>query len=214
MNRVGRGDQQILRDAGAPAAWGESGYTLYERTTIRPALSVTGIAGGYAGTGHKSVIPARASAKLNFRLVPGQDPRVIERLFRQYIARITPTTVRTSIRSSELKANAVVVDRKHPVLRAATMAYREAFGRAPVFLRSGGTIPIVSAFQRTLQIPVVLMGFALPDDRMHAPNEKFHLPNFYKGIETSIRFMSELHALRKNGARHRRHPLTAMTTLA
>ena len=192
LRRVGPRDDQILRDAGTSHPWGENGYSLYERTTLRPALTINGIEGGYSGSGHKSVIPATAAAKLNFRLVSGQDPREIERLFRRHITRIVPPAVTASVHASELAAHPVMVDRDHPAMRAATEAYRGAFGRAAVFLRSGGSIPVVSTLQTELGIPTVLMGFALPNDRMHAPNEKFHLPNFFKGIETSIRFLDLL----------------------
>ena len=191
MARTGHKDVQILRDAGVEKGWGERGYTLYERATIRPAMTINGIHGGYQGPGSKAVIPARAVAKLSFRLVPEQDPREIDQLFRGYVARITPPTVRTAIRTY-FRAKPALVDRNHPAMRAAVMAYRHGFGAAPVFLRSGGTVPVVSLFQEMLGIPTVLMGFALPDDRMHAPNEKFHLPNFFKGIATSIRYLAEL----------------------
>ena len=140
----GPGDQQILRDAKAERGWGERGYSLYERTTIRPSLSVTGVTGGYQGEGVKAVIPSRATAKLNFRLVPDQDPVEIERLFRQHIARITPPTVRTTVRRF-LAARPALIDRRHPVMRAAARAYEHGFGASPVFLRSGGTIPIVES---------------------------------------------------------------------
>src|SRR5262249_22417801 len=155
-------------------------FSLYERTTIRPALTVNGILGGYQGPGGKGVIPARALAKLSFRLAPDQDAREVDRLFRQHIARLTPPTVRSIVRTLSA-AKPALVRRRHPAMRAAATAYRKGFGVAPVFLRSGGTIPVVNMFQRGLGIPTVLMGFALPDDRMHAPNEKFHLPNFYNG---------------------------------
>jgi acetylornithine deacetylase/succinyl-diaminopimelate desuccinylase-like protein len=189
MARTGPTDAQILRDAQVEKAWGERGYTLYERTTIRPALSVTGIVGGYQGPGVKAVIPARAVAKLNFRLVPEQDPCEIDRLIRRHIARITPPTVRSTVRTL-LVARPALIDRRHPAMRAAAVAYRKGFGVPPVFLRSGGTIPVVNTLQELLGIPTVLMGFALPDDRMHAPNEKFHLPNFYPGIATCIWFLA------------------------
>ena len=189
----GPSDQQILREAKAERGWGERGYSLYERTTIRPSLSVTGVTGGYQGEGVKAVIPSRATAKLNFRLVPDQDPAEIERLFRQHIARITPPTVRTTLRGF-LDARPALIDRRHPVMRAAARAYEHGFGASPVFLRSGGTIPIVDHFQELLGAPTALMGFALPDDRIHAPNEKFHLPNFYRGIATGIRFLAEVGA--------------------
>jgi acetylornithine deacetylase/succinyl-diaminopimelate desuccinylase-like protein len=193
MACAGPTDAQILRDARVPKGWGEHGYTLYERTTIRPALSVIGIAGGYQGPGVKAAIPARAAAKLNFRLVPDQDPAEIDRLFRQYIARMTPPAVRSAIRTV-LVAKPAVVNRRHPAMRAAAAAYRKGFGASPVFLRSGGTIPVVNTLQEMLRIPTVLMGFALPDDRMHAPNEKFHLPNFYHGIATCIWFLAAVGA--------------------
>jgi acetylornithine deacetylase/succinyl-diaminopimelate desuccinylase-like protein len=191
MVRVGPQDGQVLQDAGATKGWGECGYTLYERTTIRPALTVNGILGGYQGPGGKGVIPARALAKLSFRLVPDQDPREVDRLFRQHIARITPPTVRSRVRTLS-GAKPALVSRRHPAMRAAAIAYRKGFGATPVFLRSGGTIPVVNAFQRVLGVPTVLMGFALPDDRMHAPNEKFHLPNFYNGIATSLWFLATI----------------------
>jgi acetylornithine deacetylase/succinyl-diaminopimelate desuccinylase-like protein len=191
MAQVGPSDAEILTDAGAGRGWGERGYTLYERTTIRPALSVNGVSGGYQGPGVKAVIPARASAKLNFRLVPDQDPRDIDRLFRAYVARIAPPTVRVAI-ETHLATRPAVVERTHPAVGAAFEAYRKGFGNEPVFLRSGGSIPVVNLFQEVLAIPTVLMGFALPDDGLHAPNEKFHLPNFFKGIATSIHFLTEL----------------------
>ncbi len=193
MAANGPSDRQILLDAKAGTGWGESGFSLYERTTIRPSLSVTGITGGYQGPGVKAVIPARATAKLNFRLVPDQDPVEIERLVRQHIARITPPTVRTVVRSL-LAARPALIDRRHPAMSAAVRAYEHGFGVAPVFLRSGGSIPIVNHFQELLGAPTVLMGFALPDDRIHAPNEKFHLPNFFRGIHTCIRFLAEVAA--------------------
>jgi Acetylornithine deacetylase/Succinyl-diaminopimelate desuccinylase and related deacylases len=190
MARSGPTDMKILNDAKADSGWGEPGYTLYERTTIRPALTLNGIVGGYQGAGGKAVIPARALAKINIRLVPDQDPQEIARLFRVQVARITPPSVRVAVRTTSA-ARPALVSRAHPAMQAAAAAYRQGFGRAPVFLRSGGTIPVVSMFQRMLGIPTVLMGFALPDDRIHAPNEKFHLPNFFKGIVTCIGFLQE-----------------------
>jgi acetylornithine deacetylase/succinyl-diaminopimelate desuccinylase-like protein len=191
MARAGPSDNELLEDGQAEFGWGERDYSLYERLTLRPALTINGIIGGYQGVGAKGVIPASANAKLSFRLVPDQDPREVEELFRKHIARITPPTVRSTIRTLS-SAEPVLVDPRHPAVQAARLAYSRGFGAAPVFLRSRGTIPILSAFQKTLGALPVLMGFALPDDRMHAPNEKFHIPNFFKGIETSIWFMDEL----------------------
>ena len=195
MRQVGPSDARMLRDARATKPWGESGYSLYERTTIRPSLTVSGVVGGYQGPGVKAAIPTCAVAKLNFRLVPDQDPREIDQLFRDYVAGITPPGVRTGIRTL-MRANPALVDRTHPAIVAAARAYHQAFGAPTIFLRNGGTIPVVNLIHEILGIPVVLMGFGLPDDRIHGPNEKFHLPNFHKGIATSIRFLAEM------GARH------------
>ena len=199
MQRNGPGDREILRDAETETGWGELGYSLYERVTVRPSLSINGISGGYEGVGSKAVIPSRAQAKLSFRLVADQEPREIEILFRRHIARITPNTVKSIVRTGQ-SSKPVMIDRSHPVLRAAAVAYRKAFGTRPVFLRSGGSIPVVNIFQELLGIPTVLMGFGLPDDRIHAPNEKFHLQNFYNGIATSICFLAEIGAQRKLSA--------------
>lgn len=193
MRKVGPSDGQILRDAGATKEWGERGYTLYEGTTIRPALTISGIGGGYQGSGVKAAIPTRALAKLNFRLAPDQDPQEIDRLFREHIAQTTPPGVHTRIRTF-MSAKPALLDRKHPALGAAARAYHQGFRTPPVFLRNGGTIPVVNLIKETIGMPVMLMGFGLPDDRIHVPNEKFHLPNFFKGIETSIRFLAEVGA--------------------
>jgi acetylornithine deacetylase/succinyl-diaminopimelate desuccinylase-like protein len=191
MATQGPSDASIAADASAAAAWGERGYTAYERTTIRPSLSVNGISGGYQGPGGKGVIPAHATAKLSFRLVPAQDPARIEELLRDHLRRVVPRGVRAELefRAAALPAE---IDRDLPVMRAAARAYEAGFGRAPVFLRSGGTIPVVNYLSEVLAAPVVLMGFALPDDGMHAPNEKFHLPQLMRGIATVIAFFEEV----------------------
>jgi acetylornithine deacetylase/succinyl-diaminopimelate desuccinylase-like protein len=195
MATVGPPDAKILADAGVERPWGERGFTLYERTTVRPSLSICGLTGGYQGEGSKAVIPARASAKLNFRLVPDQDPREIEALVRRHLARLTPPTVRSRV-VTHLGARPAEIDRRHPAVRAAAHAYRRGFGAAPVFLRSGGTIPVVNLFQEVLGIPTALMGFALPDDRIHAPNERFFLPNFDRGIATCLAYLEEMAVVR------------------
>jgi acetylornithine deacetylase/succinyl-diaminopimelate desuccinylase-like protein len=188
MAHTGPRDGDILRDAQVSRGWGERGYSLYERTTLRPALTLNGIVGGHQGSGVKAVIPSRALAKLSFRLVPDQDPQEIGQLFRDHIQRISPPAVKCTVRLLS-SAKPALLNRDHPSMRAAAFAYRKGFGSSPVFLRSGGTIPVVDTFQQILGIPTVLMGFALPDDRIHAPNEKFHLPNFYNGIATCIWFL-------------------------
>lgn len=191
MAGQGPGDQEVIANAGIMRSWGERGYTLYERTTIRPALTISGIAGGYQGVGPKSIIPARAVAKLSFRLVAEQQPFEIFQLVREHIARLTPATLRSRT-TLQLGANPVTVPRRHPFMEAAAAACHRGFGATPAFVRSGGANPAVAAFQRILGVPAVLMGFGLPDDRIHAPNEKFHLPNFHKGIATGISFMHEI----------------------
>ena len=200
MAKHGPSDATILRDAGVRKGWGESGYSHYEQTTIRPTLTITGIGGGHQGPGGKSIIPARASAKISIRLVPDQVPHEIERLFRQHIARVTPKTVNSTVRTHFITSPALV-SRTHPAMNAAVEACRKGFGAAPVFLRSGGSIPVVNSFQTVLGVPTILMGFGLPDDRIHAPNEKFHLPNLYRGIDTCISFLSEMSHKRHKSSR-------------
>jgi acetylornithine deacetylase/succinyl-diaminopimelate desuccinylase-like protein len=191
MASQGPSDEQLLDNARTPRAWGERGYTLYERTTIRPALTISGIAGGYQGPGPKAIIPARAVAKLNFRLVPDQHPLEIEQLIRRQIGRLTPFTLHSTT-SLQLAAKPVLVDRHHQLIKAAAAACNKGFGATPVFVRSGGTNPAVGAFHHILGLPTALIAFGLPDDRIHAPNERFHLPNLHKGIATSIWFLHEV----------------------
>jgi acetylornithine deacetylase/succinyl-diaminopimelate desuccinylase-like protein len=200
MARVGPSDEEILRDARAERGWGEPGFSLYERTTIRPALSVNGMVGGYTGPGAKAVIPWRAAAKLNFRLVPEQDPAEIDALLRGFIAQIAPSTVNVGVQTL-FHAHPFVQRRDHHAASAARAALHKGFGVQPPFMRSGGTIPVAHLLQEELGVPTVLMGFALPDDGMHAPNEHFCLANFFQGIETSIHFLAELARLNRDSSR-------------
>ena len=202
MRRYGPSDAEVLQNAGAERGWGERGFTFYERLTIRPSLTLNGIVGGYQGDGGKAVIPAHATGKFNFRLVPDQDPHEIEALFREHIARITPSAVHSQVRGIAY-AKPALVPRDHPAIRAAAIAYRRGFDAKPVFLRVGGSLPVVNSFQEILGIPTVLMGFALPDDRLHGPNEKFHLPNFFNGIATSIFFLQEMGEVLLEGSTER-----------
>jgi acetylornithine deacetylase/succinyl-diaminopimelate desuccinylase-like protein len=140
-----------------------------------------------------------AAAKLNFRLVPDQDPAEIDALLRAFIARIAPPTVDVVIRTL-FRAHPFVQRRDHPAARAACAALRKAFGAQPAFTRIGGTIPVAHLLQEELGIPTVLMGFALPDDGLHAPNEHFCLANFFRGIETGIHFLSELARLGRDAS--------------
>jgi len=179
-----------LAETGAPQAWGEPEYTLVERLGARPTLDVHGIIGGYTGPGGKTVLPSTVHCKLSMRLVPDQDPQEIAQLFRDYVASILPPTVTATI-NGRSGAPATITDLNIPAMKAAVAAYEASFGKKPVFMREGGSIPVVGQFQDYLGLETVLMGFGLPDDRIHAPNERFYLPNFYRGIETSIRFLAE-----------------------
>ncbi|MEA3213162.1 MAG: hypothetical protein QOE70_6219 [Chthoniobacter sp.] len=189
-------DASVLAEAGASTPWGESGYTIAERLALRPSLSVTGLVSGHTGQGPKSVIPARALAKLSFRLVPDQEPEEIAHLVRDYIASITPPTVRSTVHG-QFAARPATIDPNHPAMRAAARAYARVFRRRPVLIASGGTIPAVSEFARILGIPTVLMGFASPGEAAHGPNEKFSLRNFHRGILTSMAFLGNLGGLRR-----------------
>jgi acetylornithine deacetylase/succinyl-diaminopimelate desuccinylase-like protein len=130
-------------------------------------------------------------AKVSMRLVPDQDPLEIAQLFEQRIHELTPPTVKVEVRTLAY-ADAAVIERDVPAMQSAVQAYKQGFGAEPVFLREGGTLPVVAMLNKILQVPVIMMGFGLPDDNMHAPNEKFSLDHFYRGISTSIYFMQAL----------------------
>jgi acetylornithine deacetylase/succinyl-diaminopimelate desuccinylase-like protein len=179
-----------MTDLDIPLGWGEEGYSLFERMTIRPALIVNGIAGGYAGPSIKTVIPKRGRALLSMRLVPAQEPAEIARLLQRYVAAIRPPAVSTRLKIMG-SSPPVVIPRRHPMISAATRAIYQVWGVPPTFTRSGGTIPLVAHLHRRLDVPIILLGFGLPDDDIHAPNEKISLPNFFHGIETIIRFLQE-----------------------
>ena len=185
-------EAQLLADSGAPAAYGERAYTVVERIGARPTLEINGMWGGFITEGFKSVIPSQAHAKISCRLVPDQDPGEIGRLVTAHLQALAPPTIHLEVRPRGAGSPAYVAPLAAPAIRAAVQAYTTSFGVEPVFKREGGGIPVATVFQTALDIPVVLMGFGLPDDNLHAPNEKMHLPNFYKGIQTSIVFMNEL----------------------
>jgi acetylornithine deacetylase/succinyl-diaminopimelate desuccinylase-like protein len=179
-----------LREASAPAVWGEPEYTLVERLGARPTLDVNGVIGGYTGPGRKTVLPSTVHAKISMRLVPDQDPVEIGELFRRYVETLLPPSVTARIEVSGIGQPAVV-DYRSAACQAAAAAYEAAFGRRPVYMREGGSIPIVSQFQQEMNMQPILMGFGLSSDRLHSPNERFYLPNFYRGIEASIHFLAE-----------------------
>jgi acetylornithine deacetylase/succinyl-diaminopimelate desuccinylase-like protein len=188
LAREAPSDAELLHAAGTDARGGEAGFSAYERTTLRPALTVTGVNGGYTGPGQQSAVPARAQARLNLRLVPDQDPEEARRLVRARLRALTPAGLALAIRAGP-GSRATTIDRRYPAMSAAAQALTDAFGRAPVFMRSGGSIPIVDVMQRLFGVHVVLMGFARPDDGMHAPNERVNLPTLHRGTAACARFL-------------------------
>src|SRR5512146_3117911 len=177
------------KEVGSNVLTGEPGFSVLYRTWARPTLEVHGMPGGFIAKGAKTVIPARASAKVSMRLVPDQDPEEILKKYTDYVMSLCPKGIQLKIQVHS-KGPASVVDTDNKYIRAANEALHEVFHKDTVYIRSGGSIPIVSDFQNELKIPTVMMGMRPPDDNLHAPNEKFHTPNFYRGIEAIIRFFT------------------------
>src|SRR5260370_2752129 len=180
-------------EVGSKVLTGEPGYSVLYRTWARPTLEVHGMPGGFTATGAKTVIPAKASAKVSMRLVPNQDPHDILKKYTKFVKKLTPKGIEIKV-NVHSKGPACLVDTNNRFIHPATDAMRAVFKKDTVFIRSGGSIPVVTDFQDVLKIPSVMMGFGLPDGNLDAPNEKFHIPNFYRGIETIIRFFEKLAA--------------------
>ena len=183
--------QYLASEVGSPALTGEPDHSVLERTWARPTFEVHGIGGGFTGPGGKTVIPAKATAKVSMRLVPEQDPEEILRAVRDFVAENTPLGIQVAVREL-YSAPASLVSPDHPAIRTAAQALEDVFGRPTVFVRSGGSIPIVGDITEHLAIPTVLMGFGLPDDGLHSPNEKFSVDNYYKAIQTVSHFFELL----------------------
>ncbi len=177
-------------EVGSRELVGEPGYSVLERTWARPTLDVHGIPGGFTGAGAKTVIPAKAQAKISMRLVPNMTPAKAFAQFKSYVEEIAPAGVDVDVRLIH-SGDACLVPVDNPYIQAATRALHEIWSKDTVFIRSGGSVPIVGDFATHLGLPSVMMGFGLPDDQLHAPNEKFNLGNFKLGIESLIRFMEE-----------------------
>ncbi len=186
-------DEEHYRESevGSRELTGEPVYSVLERTWARPSLDVHGMPGGFTGAGAKTVIPAKATAKISLRLVPEMDPREVFAQYKAYIELIQPKGVNVEVRLIH-SGDPIVVRTDNPYIQAATLAMRQVFQKETVFVRGGGSIPIVGDFERHLKIPTVMMGFGLPDDNLHAPNEKFHIANFHRGIESIILFLEGL----------------------
>ncbi|HEY7095149.1 MAG TPA: dipeptidase [Terriglobales bacterium] len=178
-------------EVGSKVLTGEPGYSVLYRTWARPTLEVHGMPGGFTAPGAKTVIPAKAAAKVSMRLVPNQDPDDILKRYTNYVKKLTPKGIDTKIKVWS-KGPACVVGTDNKYVQASVEAMHDIFKKDTVYIRSGGSIPIVTDFQDVLKIPSVMMGFGLPDDNLHAPNEKFHIPNFYRGIESICLFFEKL----------------------
>ncbi len=176
---------------------GEDGFTTLERTSIRPSLDVNGIWGGYTGDGAKTVLPSKAYAKISMRLVPDQDPQIISDLFAKHFESIAPKSVKVKV-TAHHGADPAVTSLDSPGYQAAAKAMEDTFGKTPIPMRSGGSIPIVALFKKTLGIDTILMGFGLDSNHIHSPNENYGLFNYYKGIQTIPRFYLHLAELMKN----------------
>jgi len=181
----------LKTEVGSKELTGEPKYPVLYRTWARPTFEVHGMPGGFTGAGAKTVIPAKASAKVSMRLVPDQNPEEIWKLFTKYVKTLVPKGIQINIKRWSV-ADPIVVGTDNEYIRAAASAMHEVFKKDTVYIRSGGSIPIVAAFEKSLKVPSVMMGFGLPDDNLHAPNEKFHIPNYYRGIESIVRWFEML----------------------
>jgi acetylornithine deacetylase/succinyl-diaminopimelate desuccinylase-like protein len=206
-------DEEYRKELGVPALRGEEGYTTLERTWARPTLEVNGIFGGFMAHGAKTVLPAWAGAKISMRLVPDQSAAEIAAAFERTVRRLAPPGVRVDVAPPEAfgapgepptagkghAADPVIVERETPWAQAAAAALEAGFGARPVFIRTGGSIPVVLTFKKALGADSVLMGYGLPDDGAHSPNEKFHLPDFHRGCKASAAFLGEVAAKAAGG---------------
>ena len=187
-------EKKYRKDLGAPKLFGESGYSVLERVWARPTFEVNGILSGFTGEGSKTVIPAVAMAKVSMRLVPDQDPDRIADLFEAYVKKVTPKTVEVKVTRMH-GGKPWITGYDSAFVRAAGRAIEQGFGKAPVFCREGGSIPVVSTFKEELGLPAVLFGVGLPDENAHAPNERLDLDNFHNGVLASAFLYDEIGAL-------------------
>jgi acetylornithine deacetylase/succinyl-diaminopimelate desuccinylase-like protein len=178
---------EYKKELGIEEVTGEKGYTTLERTGTRPTLDVNGIWGGYTGEGAKTVLPGQAHAKISMRLVPNQNQQEITELFTKHFISIAPKTVKVKVIAHHGGEPAVTpTDSK--AFKAASQAFQEVWGKAPIPTRDGGSIPIVALFKKELGLDTVLMGFGLDTDALHSPNEHYGIKNFVIGIETIVAF--------------------------
>ncbi|MEO6889238.1 MAG: dipeptidase [Ktedonobacteraceae bacterium] len=185
--------ESLLEEMGVSQLSGEAEYPALERIAARPTLEVHGIVGGFTGEGAKTVIPAWAKAKISLRLPPDLRSPEAFTLFERRVKELAPADVQVTVRNIH-GGEGVLVSPDSSAIRAAASALQETYGKEPVFLREGGSIPIAALFDEVLHVPVVLMGFGLPDDNLHSPNEKYSLTQFFKGLHTVARFLQKLGA--------------------
>jgi acetylornithine deacetylase/succinyl-diaminopimelate desuccinylase-like protein len=191
LARIPYSDSEFLSQASAHGVNGEEGYTVTERLGARPTLEVNGLLCGFTGEGSKTVLPARAMAKISMRLVPNQTDGNVQSQLEEYLRLRAPAWLKWEV--LEMAGGpAALVRRDTPGMQAAIRALEAAFGARPVFIREGGSVPVVSLMQEILGRESILMGVSLPDDNLHAPNEKLHLPTFHKGVEAYIRLLYEI----------------------
>lgn len=192
LARIPRKDKHIKEEAAnPPKLYGEAGYTNVERLGARPTLEINGLYSGFIGEGSKTVLPAKAMAKISMRLVPDQDPNEVEKQLRAYLKKNAPNTVTWTLKAFG-KTPGVVTSLDSISVQAAEKSLQTVFGVKPVFRREGGSVPVVTDIRKILGVDSVIMGFGLPDDNLHAPNEKQHIPTFFKGIESYIHFFNNL----------------------
>jgi acetylornithine deacetylase/succinyl-diaminopimelate desuccinylase-like protein len=182
--------EYLASEVGSTQLTGEKEYSVFERTWARPTFEVHGVAGGFTGAGAKTVIPGKAVAKVSIRLVPRQDPDKIVTAVKQWVSQNAPAGIQCEVRVLS-SGPGLMVNTDHPAIRVAATAFSDIFGKPTVFTRSGGSIPIVGDFANHLGIPTILMGFGLPDDGLHSPNEKYNIRNYYDGIRTIAHFFEE-----------------------
>lgn len=189
-------EKRYKDDLDIDETFGEEGYTTLERASARPTLDCNGIWGGFQGEGAKTVLPSKAGAKISMRLVPDQVPEKIEKLFTDFVKKISPKSVTVEIKSLHGGKGAITpID--SPAMDAAVEAMTKGFGKVPLFTREGGSIPVVSTFQSILNAPAILLGFGLPDENIHSPDEHFNLNNFYRGILSISHYYNELSKIKK-----------------
>ena len=195
FKRLPFNETRYRKELGAPKLFGESGYTTLERTTARPTFEVNGLLSGFTGEGAKTVLPAVAMAKVSMRLVPDQAPEKVGELFEAYLKKVMPKTVEWKLTKMH-GGMPWMASLDNEYVQAAGRAIEKGFGKVPVFTREGGSIPVVATFQKELGVPSVLFGVGLPDDRIHAPNEKIDLSNFHNGVIASAVLYEEIAALK------------------